>query len=787
MRATLFTVSLLAQSIAMASTPDIATFTKDLQPISGFASLYYSQSNGKVYLQIPELDHPMLFQSSLPRGVGSNDIGLDRGQLGDTRLVQFERFGANVLLKQLNTQYRADSDNPAEQNSIAEAFASSVLAGLPIVAEQDGKLLVDYTDFLLSDIHGIAKRLNASGQGSFSLDKSRSGVFLPRTKAFVDNTELEALVTFKGQGKGDYIQQVTPDADALTVHLHHSFIRLPDDGYQPRAFHPYSGYWKISWQDYATAIDQPIQQRVIPRHRLYKQDPGAQRSKPVEPIVYYLDPGIPEPVMSALQEGASWWDQAFSAAGYDGAFEVRVLPEGADPMDVRYNVIQWVHRATRGWSYGSSVIDPRTGEIIKGHVTLGSLRVRQDYLIALGLTSPFDSPQASTEAQQAMALARIRQLAAHEVGHTLGIAHNFAASQNDRASVMDYPHPKITLKNGDIDLSDAYAVGIGEWDKYVISYGYQDYAAPEKEGENLLALVKQTQQQGMLYMSDPDARGMAAANADGHLWDNGSDAVTEFEHLLAVRRLALQKLSLDTLPQGTSVSELEQALVPIYLLHRYQLDAVARQIGGIHYQYSVKGDATEPAVRPVEAAQQRRAFEALLQTLDPTLLRLPAHLNGLLLPKAYGESRNRESFAARTGVAFDPLAMAESTAAYTLDWLLTPARLNRVALQHSGDWSTQQLLESLITRYVLVVANDDIAQRIQLVVLDKLLQTARNSEVNPEIQAAIVASLTNIAPKLSFRRDSNGRLMASWLAQFAAGGEWASQLKTKPLPPGSPI
>ncbi|MFC7001590.1 zinc-dependent metalloprotease [Pseudobowmanella zhangzhouensis] len=679
MRATLFTVSLLAQSIAMASTPDIATFTKDLQPISGFASLYYSQSNGKVYLQIPELDHPMLFQSSLPRGVGSNDIGLDRGQLGDTRLVQFERFGANVLLKQLNTQYRADSDNPAEQNSIAEAFASSVLAGLPIVAEQDGKLLVDYTDFLLSDIHGIAKRLNASGQGSFSLDKSRSGVFLPRTKAFVDNTELEALVTFKGQGKGDYIQQVTPDADALTVHLHHSFIRLPDDGYQPRAFHPYSGYWKISWQDYATAIDQPIQQRVIPRHRLYKQDPGAQRSKPVEPIVYYLDPGIPEPVMSALQEGASWWDQAFSAAGYDGAFEVRVLPEGADPMDVRYNVIQWVHRATRGWSYGSSVIDPRTGEIIKGHVTLGSLRVRQDYLIALGLTSPFDSPQASTEAQQAMALARIRQLAAHEVGHTLGIAHNFAASQNDRASVMDYPHPKITLKNGDIDLSDAYAVGIGEWDKYVISYGYQDYAAPEKEGENLLALVKQTQQQGMLYMSDPDARGMAAANADGHLWDNGSDAVTEFEHLLAVRRLALQKLSLDTLPQGTSVSELEQALVPIYLLHRYQLDAVARQIGGIHYQYSVKGDATEPAVRPVEAAQQRRAFEALLQTLDPTLLRLPAHLNGLLLPKAYGESRNRESFAARTGVAFDPLAMAESTAAYTLDWLLTHATKPRRA------------------------------------------------------------------------------------------------------------
>ncbi|MEC7510953.1 MAG: DUF5117 domain-containing protein, partial [Pseudomonadota bacterium] len=426
----LFVVS---TSSALAALPSIGEFTSDMTKKDGLIPVYYDDESDKVYLAVPTAHAEYLFQSSLPYGVGSNDIGLDRGQLGNTRLVSFEKFGNKVLLKQHNTKYRAAHGSAAEKQSIDEAFADSVIAGFTLVAKNDSASLIDYTPFLLSDIHGIGNRLAGTNQGSFSVDNMRSGVYLPKTKGFEKNTELEALVTFAGKKPGEYVQQVTPDPESLSVHLHHSFVALPDDNYTPREYHPYSGYWKFSYFDYSTPISEPTEQRFITRHRLNKKTPHAAMSEAVEPIVYYLDPGIPEPVMTALKEGASWWNQAYEAAGYKDAFQVKVLPEGADPMDVRYNVINWVHRATRGWSYGSSVVDPRTGEIIKGHVTLGSLRVRQDYLIALGLTSPFKDGSTDTTAQQEMALDRIRQLSAHEVGHTLGIAHNFAASENNRA------------------------------------------------------------------------------------------------------------------------------------------------------------------------------------------------------------------------------------------------------------------------------------------------------------------------------------------------------------------
>ena len=401
----LFVVS---TSSALAALPSIGEFTSDMTKKDGLIPVYYDDESDKVYLAVPTDHAEYLFQSSLPYGVGSNDIGLDRGQLGNTRLVSFEKFGNKVLLKQHNTKYRAAHGSDAEKQSIDEAFADSVIAGFTLVAKNDSANLIDYTPFLLSDIHGIGNRLAGTNQGSFSVDNMRSGVYLPKTKGFEKNTELEALVTFAGKKPGEYVQQVTPDPESLSVHLHHSFVALPDDNYTPREYHPYSGYWKFSYFDYSTPISEPTEQRFITRHRLNKKTPHAAMSESVEPIVYYLDPGIPEPVMTALKEGASWWNQAYEAAGYKDAFQVKVLPEGADPMDVRYNVINWVHRATRGWSYGSSVVDPRTGEIIKGHVTLGSLRVRQDYLIALGLTSPFKDGSTDTTAQQEMALDRIR-------------------------------------------------------------------------------------------------------------------------------------------------------------------------------------------------------------------------------------------------------------------------------------------------------------------------------------------------------------------------------------------
>ena len=440
------------------------------ESFEGFIDTWWDEETGRMLVRVDEFDTPFIYQASLPRGVGSNDIGLDRGQLGTTKIVRFLRSGPKVLLVEDNLQYRADSENATERRAIDESFARSVIWGFVDIDASDDSTVIDATAFFVRDAHGVGTRLAMMGEGSFKVDDSRSAIFLPRTKSFPDNTEVEAVVTLVGTPTGKHLPSVMPDRNALTVHVHHSFIRLPDDNYEPLPYDPRSGVIGLRYDDggfldYATPVGDALIRDFGRRHRLEKVDPEAEVSEAVEPIVYYLDSGAPEPVRSALLEGARWWAQAFEAAGYKDAYRVEMLPDGADPMDVRYNVIQWVHRSTRGWSYGSSVLDPRTGEILKGHVSLGSLRVRQDYLIAEGLLAPYVDETVPPEMLE-MSLARIRQLSAHEVGHTLGFEHNFAASTQNRSSVMDYPFPlvKITAA-GELDLSDAYDVGIGEWDK----------------------------------------------------------------------------------------------------------------------------------------------------------------------------------------------------------------------------------------------------------------------------------------------------------------------------------
>lgn len=794
LRVYLLLASVALMFVAPVWAEDIASFTKNMQHQAGFIPVFYSDEEDKVFLQISALDEPLLFQSSLPQGVGSNDIGLDRGQLGATRLVRFERYGNKLLLKQLNTEYRASADNPAERASIDEAFADSVIAAFPIVASNDDSVLIDYTDQLFSDIHGIAKRLKARQQGSFKADRERSGVYLPRTRAFPLNTELEALVTFGGNGTGEYLRQVTPDADSVSVHLHHSFIALPDDGFEMRRFHPFSGYWKHSWQDYSVPITEPLEQAYIRRHRLAKKDPSATVSEAVEPIVYYLDPGIPEPVMSALRDGASWWNQAFEAAGYKDAFQVKVLPEGADPMDVRYNVINWVHRATRGWSYGSSVVDPRTGEIIKGHVTLGSLRVRQDYLIALGLTSPFTASGESTSAQKDMALARIRQLAAHEVGHTLGIAHNFAASENGRESVMDYPHPKIVINGNKLSLAEAYDTGMGKWDNYVIAYGYQDFANDANTSAALESMIVNARHAGLKYKSDADARASRHASSDGHMWDNGANPLAEYDHLLKVRDIALANMGLNTIADGSSLSSLENALVPVYLLHRYQLEAIAKQVGGIQYFYENKGDLEQPSgVKLVPSETQVEAMMRLIDASSAEVLEIPAHLLALIPPPTFAEAETREQFNGRLGRVFDPISAAESAAAFSLELLLHPERLNRLALQHSQQSSIPNV-DDLIRKIFSVhfyrqpEPSDNLVARLQMVALQSVMQTLQNDATSPEVKLAITAELMTLTEWLEDEEDVPGyRALEHYLEHFLDTGEWQMDFEVKPLPPGSPI
>lgn len=689
----LFALLLLAPAAA-AQTPSIAEKTAGMTRLDGFFPLYHDTAEGALYLEIPRLEEDFLYQIAQPAGLGSNDVGLDRGQLGETYVVRFERVGKKVLLVAPNLRFRASSPNRLERRSVRDAFAEGILWGFTVAAETDGRVLVDATPFVVRDAHGVVAQLRQARQGAFRLEASRSALAPDAIRSFPQNTEMEARLTFVSDEPGGLVRSVAAEPQSVTLRVRHSFVQLPDDGYTPRPFHPNSGFFGVQWQDYSAPIGEEMTQRFIVRHRLACAGPRDADGlcAPVEPIVYYLDNGTPEPVRSALLDGARWWADAFTAAGFRDAFRVEVLPDTADPLDVRYNVIQWVHRSTRGWSYGASVVDPRTGEILKGHVSLGSLRVRQDYLIAEGLLAPYEGANAAglppeDDPMLAMALARIRQLSAHEIGHTLGIAHNFAASVNDRASVMDYPAPLASLRpDGTIDLSDAYDVGIGAWDVTAVRYGYTDFDAADERAA-LDALLGELQAEGLLYLSDRDNAG--ALDARGSQWENGADALADLAAQMQVRAAALGRFGEATIRQGRPLSTLEDVFVPLYLGHRYALASAAKLLGGQTYRFALRGDA-EPGAQPVAGDRQRQALDALLDALAPEALRLPTAMQSIPPPPSgYGDTR--EYFSGRTGLAFDPYAPAEAAAALVLGELTRTDRATRLAYQASLDASLPSL------------------------------------------------------------------------------------------------
>jgi len=743
---------------AGAPSPDFTVELAGFQHMPGFIDLYWDERKGRLIFGIDRFDEDFLYQSALARGVGSNDLGLDRGQLGATRVVRFIRSGPKILLMQDNLDYRAETDDPDEQAAVEESFATAVVWGFEALGEQDGTIYVDATGFLVRDAHSIAARLADAAEGTFAPDASRSAIFLPMTKAFPDNSEMEAIVTFTGRATGPYLATVTPDRQVVTVHLHHSFVRLPDDGYEALPLDPRSGFFGRSFLDYGTPVGDPLRVTYTARHRLQKKDPAAESSEAVEPIVYYVDRGAPEPIRSALVEGASWWNQAFEAAGYRDAFRVELLPEGADPMDVRYNMINWVHRSTRGWSYGISVIDPRTGEIIKGNVTLGSLRVRQDYLIAEGLLAPYDGDE-RPDAMLQMSLARLRQLAAHEVGHTLGIQHNMAASTQDRASVMDYPHPLIGLDaNGAIDLSNAYATDIGDWDKRVILWGYQDFPDGTDDAAARNGIMSETIDAGFVYVSDEDSRPVGSAHPLGNLWDNGADPIAELAHLLRVRAVALGNFSAQNIRPGRPMAELEEVLVPIWLLHRFQLIATGKLVGGQDWTYTLRGDGQDLA-KPVPAARQRAALGALIGTLTPEVLRVPDNVLALIPPRPPEVPKSRETFPTRTGAVFEPLGAAESAAALTLDVLFEPSRAARMVASAARDPDLPgfgELADELLAATWFGSKGEGLEAEIRRVVnrlvLERLMMLAMDEQADAQVRAIAL--------------DATARL-DTWLAQSA--------------------
>ncbi len=801
----------------------IASVTEKLQKIDGFMPLYINADDGKIYMEISRWNKEFLHLASLPTGVGSNPIGLDRSQLGTTKVVFFERSGNKVLLIQPNYEYRSLGTNPNEKRSVEESFARSVIWGFKVEVAEGDRVLVDATSFLIRDAHGVADTLNRARQGTYNFDESRSALYMPNTKSFPKNTEVEATITLTSNAEtGPQIRETTPTPKYVTVRERQSFVELPDDNYKPRIFDPRVGMIPISFYDYGTRINEDLEKRWIRRHRLEKKDPGAAVSDPVKPIVYYVDSGAPKEIQDALVEGASWWNQAFETAGFRNAFQVKVLPPDADPMDVRYNMINWVHRSTRGWSIGSSVTDPRTGEIIKGDVTLDSSRGRQDFLIATGLMpqylasgdacdfaaaadADYLTEPASADATS-MIFARIRQLSAHEVGHTLGLTHNFAASTYGRASVMDYPAPMIEIRYDNLDFSNAYPVGIGAYDKFAITWAYSQFAPGANEAAELSKIVNDGVANGMLFLADQDARPANGADPRATLWDNGADAVAMLAHEMEVRRIGLKKFGVRNIPVGAPMSELENKFLPLYLHHRYQLNAAVKNIGGVYYTFSVReksGPVPSQVTEIVPSGTQRAALHMVLETLLAKELVIPDNILKLMPPVAYGTSSGRsELFAKRTSPIFDPIGAAEIAADLTISGLLEPNRAARMIEFHSRDKDYphfKEIVDALLNwtwgaAYSTNAKEAAIQRAVQSVVVSELMDLAADANARPQVRAVASESLRGLLARLKrpIVADPDGlahyHSTAEDIERFLARPD-APRKQTSPLvtPPGDPI
>jgi hypothetical protein len=819
----LCTLTIYAQSKPEDKT--IAAKTAGSQKIDGYIPLYWDAANGKMWMEIARFNTELLYQVSLPAGVGSNPIGLDRGQLGGTYVVYFERVGPKVLMIQPNYRYRALSEDEAERRAVADSFARSVIWGFRVEAAEGDRVLLDATAFFLRDAHGVAERLRGSRQGNYRFDESRSAFYLLRTKGFPKNTEVETVITLAGEEPGALVRGVAPTAASVTVRQHHSFVELPDGNYKPRAYDPRVSAMPMMFYDYASPFNTPIEQRWIRRHRLQKKDPNAAVSEPVKPIVYYVDNGAPEPIRSALLEGASWWAQAFEAAGFKNAFRVEVLPPDADPMDVRYNMINWVHRSTRGWSYGASVSDPRTGEIIKGNVSLGSLRIRQDVLLGTGMIPPLtaqsgmeerceagDAPEADYLAvasasdpasdSAAMALARIRQLSAHEVGHTLGFAHNFAASSYNRASVMDYPAPLVEIKNGKLDLSNAYAVGIGEYDKFSVKFAYAEFPGESNEKAELENIVQKGIADGMLFIDDSDGRAVGTAHPLASVWDNGADAIAGLRHEMEVRRIGLKNFGLNNIAAGQPLSSLEAKLLPLYLHHRYQLVAAAKSLGGLYFTYSVKtpnGPSPARFREIVPAARQREGLKAILETIRVEELVVPQNILDLIPPVATGfEGGTAEYFSRRADPAFDPLAAATIAADLTLTALLDPNRAARLIQFHAENAANpdfKEVIDAIVAATWKRAAAQNayhraIQRSVRSLTAQKLINLAGDENASPLVRAEATAALRGLTAtlKATANADAHRRAAQEEIERFLNRPDAVRQ-QTRPLPtpPGDPI
>jgi hypothetical protein len=752
--------------------------------MAGLLPVHVDRTGGRILLTLPPagVDGVLaryLYATALRTGLGSAPTFLDRGRVGDTQILAFRRIGKKVIAQFENPRFRSPGGVGVPSGDFATSivWTGDVTATLP-----DGAIVIDIASFLTADRLGIAKSLGQEGdtvgagdapQGAgkgFKLDDKLSVADPASVKLFPDNLEIDAIQTYASDTPGAEVENIAPDPRQVSFTVHHSFVRLPGPGFVPRAFDPRIGGFSTQAVDYRIPLGQDVVRDVANRFRLEKIDPAAARSRVKKPIIFYLDRSAPEPIRSALLEGINWWGQAFDAAGYIDAFKAEPLPEGADPMDVRYNIVNWDDRATRGWSYGQEIVDPRTGEIVKGMVVLGSERVRQDILIFQGLVGAARTGQGGPNDPVQVALARIRQLGAHEVGHSLGFAHNFAASTQDRASVMDYPGPRIGLVDGRPDLSDAYARGIGQWDMATVGWLYG--AGTDAEADAKAASIVAS---GLRYVQDDNARKPDTAQPWAGLWDDGPDPTADLTRLMGVRRAAIDAFGTGALLPGEPVADLRRRFVPIYLLHRYEVVAAAKAIGGVDFAYAVNGDGREQS-HPVSPDRQRAALSAVLATLAPDQLRVPAGLLPLLSSPRNGSDNRQfdiELFQTAGGPVFDPLVAADVGAEIPLNALLAPARLARLDVQHAADpqaLGVSELLDRLIAA-MLPDRTDTLGRRIAYRTIVTMAQVARRPGTSPEVAAMLDSRVHDVAEALGRRKGD------------AADAAWASSLSRQLLDP----